>query len=209
MRKIWDHIACIVPIFHFSIFFPYFSYKQCTVYCPILWPTPWSPSLTSSWIITIWMHRSHLCSDLSQKSPVFRLTTATVRRCGKINGRVMGHCTHNSLHYSLILLGRTLPLLTVEKMENQCLPLDHITSDQAEREMAALFIFVNNCTLDRLAPEIRCWTLEDVADTISVRNIYKLCNWGCVEHVGATTIWKLEDMGFEGRNVPSSRRCGG
>jgi hypothetical protein len=63
--------------------------------------------------------------------------------------------------------------------------------DQAEREKTALISFLNACILDPVMPDKRVWRMN-TTQTFSVRNICTLCNWGGVEHVSASCIWKYE-----------------
>ena len=69
------------------------------------------------------------------------------------------------------------------------IPLNHITSDRAENERVALMNFLASCTLDQEKVDKRGWRLN-MGDEFSVKNMYSLMNWGGVEHITASTVWK-------------------
>ena len=68
------------------------------------------------------------------------------------------------------------------------LPLNHITSDIAEREKEALMAFLSSCSLEETADK-RGWKLN-TKEQLSVKNMYNLLNWGGVDHITASTVWK-------------------
>jgi hypothetical protein len=71
---------------------------------------------------------------------------------------------------------------------NWTIPLHHITSNQAAVEKEALLTFLHTCTLQDTVMDKRAWR-SNRSETFSVRNLYKLMNWGGIEQIGAAEIW--------------------
>jgi hypothetical protein len=71
---------------------------------------------------------------------------------------------------------------------NWIIPLYHITSSQAADEKEALLTFLHTCTLQDTVFDKRAWR-SNRSETFSVRNLYKLMNWGGIDHVGTDEIW--------------------